>query len=81
MSKPKSHAQEKFDELNELLNYYTQNTKGETLCAQKGLMMGWLARLASTDWLVAQELSARLEIARQKYSSSEDTSSPRHPRP
>lgn len=64
MSKPKTRAQEKLDDLNELLNYYVYSTKTETLCAQKGLMLGWLSRLAATDWIVSEELDRRLEKAR-----------------
>jgi len=73
MSQTKTRAQEKLSDLSELLNYYVYPTKGETLCAQKGLMMGWLARLASTDWIVAEELEARLNKARLEHSSSKDT--------
>lgn len=73
MAQPKTHAQEKLDNLSELLNYYMYPTKTETLCAQKGLLLGWMARLAATDWIVAQELEARLQIARQKHLSSKDT--------
>jgi hypothetical protein len=73
MSKPRTRIQEKLDELNELLNCYAYPTKGETLAAQKGLMLGWLARLASTDYAVAQELEARLYLAKKKNSSSKDT--------
>jgi hypothetical protein len=69
MSKPKTRIQEKADDLFELLDYYEYPTKGETLCAQKGLLIGWLARLASTDYIVAQELEARLYLAKQKNSS------------
>ena len=73
MSTQKTRQQQKADELFELLNYYTYPTKGETLAAQKGLMVGWLARLATTDWTVAQELEARLQRARREHSSSKDT--------
>jgi hypothetical protein len=73
MVSPKTRIQEKLDDLNELLDHYVYPTKGETLSAQKGLMMGWLARLASTDYIVAQELEARLHLAKQKNSSSKDT--------
>lgn len=72
MSKPKTHAQHKLDDLSELLSYYAYPTKGETLCAQKGLLIGWMARLAATDYIVAQELENRLEIARRKHLSSKD---------
>jgi hypothetical protein len=74
MSGKKTRIQEKVDDLNELLNCYVYPTKGETLAAQKGLMLGWLARLASTDHIVSQELEARLYLAKQKNSSSKDTS-------
>jgi hypothetical protein len=73
MSGKKTRIQEKVDDLNELLNCYVYPTKGETLAAQKGLMLGWLARLASTDYIVSQELEARLHLAKQKNSSSKDT--------
>jgi hypothetical protein len=73
MSKPKTRIQEKADDLFELLNYYEHPTKGETLCAQKGLLIGWLARIASTDHIVAQELEARLYLAKQKSPSSKGT--------
>lgn len=73
MSTQKTRQQQKADELFELLNYYAYPTKGETLAAQTGLMVGWLSRLASTDWTVAQELAARLERARLEKSSSKDT--------
>lgn len=73
MVSPKTRIQEKLEDLNELLDHYVYPTKGETLAAQKGLMLGWLSRLASTDFIVAQELEARLYSARQKNSSSKDT--------
>ena len=72
MSK-KTRQEEKLDDINELLNFYVYPTKGETLASHKGLLLGWMARLASTDYLVAQELDARLPIARQQNSSSKDT--------
>lgn len=64
MSKKKTRQEEKLDDLNELLDYYAYPTKGETLASQKGLMLGWLARLAATDYSIAHELDARLKIAR-----------------
>jgi hypothetical protein len=74
MSKPKTHLDEKVDDINELLGYYEYPTKGETLAAQRGLLSGWLARLATTDYMVAQELEERLYLARQKHSSSKKQS-------
>ena len=73
MSKKQTRQEEKLDELNELLSYYDYPTKGETLCSHKGLMLGWLSRLAATDYIVAQELENRLDIARRKHSSSKGT--------
>lgn len=81
MSKPKTKQQQAFDDINELLGYYEKETKGEIMASQIGYMMGWLSKLASTDYIIAQDLKARLHLARQKYSSSKDTSSPRRPRP
>ena len=69
MSKPKTHLDEKVDNINELLGYYEYPTKGETLAAQRGLLSGWLARLATTDYMVARELEERLHLARERKSS------------
>jgi hypothetical protein len=66
MSKPKTHFEEKVDAINELLDYYAHPTKGETLAAQRGLLTGWLARLATTDYIVAHELDERLYLARKQ---------------
>lgn len=66
MSHQKTRTQQKLDDLNELLGYYTYSTKGETLCSQKGLLLGWMSRLAATDWIVADELERRLEKARRE---------------
>ena len=73
MSKPKTHLDEKVDNINELLGYYEYPTKGETLAAQRGLLSGWLARLATTDYMVARELEERLYLARERKSSQRKT--------
>jgi hypothetical protein len=73
MSKPKTHFDEKVDAINELLGYYEYPTKGETLAAQRGLLSGWLARLATTDYIVARELEERLYLARERKSSQRRT--------
>jgi hypothetical protein len=69
----KTRQQEKLEDINELLNHYAYPTKTETLCAQKGLLLGWMSRLAATDWMVSQELEIRLQLARLQNSSSKDT--------
>lgn len=66
MSKPKTHFEEKVDAINALLDYYVYPTKGETLAAQRGLLTGWLARIAATDYIVSQELDERLYLARKQ---------------
>lgn len=81
MGPKKTRQQEALEDLNELLGYYAKETKGETMAAQIGFMMGWLSRLVSQDWLVKEELDARLKEAKKKHSSSKDTSSPRSPLP
>lgn len=66
MSHAKTLTEHKLDEINELLSYYDYPTKGENLAAQRGLLSGWLARIAATDYIVAQELEERLYLAKKK---------------
>ena len=65
MSK-KTHIEEIEAELEELLNLYNRGDKLETLIYQRGLLSGWLARLASTDYIVHNEIKDRLEQAKRK---------------
>jgi hypothetical protein len=58
---PKTHQQQMIDEINLLLDSYRLGTKEKTLIYQRGLLTGWLAKIASTDYIVRQELEARLE--------------------
>lgn len=58
---PKNHQQQMIDEINVLLDSYRFDTKEKTLIYQRGLLTGWLAKIASTDYIVRQELEARLE--------------------
>lgn len=64
----KSRYQEKLDDIEELLSQYNKQyqTKGEILAAQRGLLTGWLARIASTDWVVSEELDARIKKSKKK---------------
>jgi hypothetical protein len=73
MTQSKTHFQEKLAELDELLEHYSHATKNETLAAQRGLLQGWLARLATTDYMIAQELDNRLERARHERKPSKGT--------
>lgn len=73
MSNIKTRKDTALDDIHQLLGYYSKDSKGETLSVQVGLLMGWMSRLAATDWLVREELSARLEDAKKKYSSLKDT--------
>ena len=66
MSHAKTLTEQKLDEINELLGYYDYPTKGENLAAQRGLLSGWLARIAATDYIVAQELEERLYLAKKR---------------
>ncbi len=66
---PKSHYQEMLDAINEIVNDQTGDTKTLSLVKQRGYLTGWLARLASQDWLIQQEVMARREqINRRKDS-------------
>ncbi len=49
------------DEINLLLDSFRLDTKEDTLIYQRGYLTGWLAKIASTDFIVRQELEARLE--------------------
>jgi len=73
MSQSKTHLQEKLAELDELLEHYSHATKGETLAAQRGLLQGWLARIAATDYIVANELKERLYLATNGQKPSKGT--------
>ena len=73
MAQPKTHLQEKLAELDELLEYYLRATKGETLAAQRGLLQGWLARIAATEYIVANELTERLYLAKHGQKPSKGT--------
>lgn len=81
MNSKKTRQQQALDDINELLGYLARETKGETMAAQIGYMMGWLSKVAAEDWIIQSQLDARLDQARQKYSSSKDTSLPRSPLP
>lgn len=80
MTNKKTQKERALKDINELLGYYAQDTKTKTLSAQLGFMMGWLSRLAAEDWIIRNELENRLEDAKKKYSSSEDTLRPPDPR-
>jgi hypothetical protein len=62
----KTHIEEIEAELEELLDLYNRGDKLETLLYQRGLLTGWLARLASTDYIVHNEIKDRLYNAKRK---------------
>ena len=62
----KTHIEEIEAELEELLGLYNKGTKVETLIYQRGLLTGWLARLAATDYIVHNEIKDRLYNAKRK---------------
>jgi hypothetical protein len=66
--KPKTHLEEIQKEIDELLELCYKGEKMETLIYQRGLLSGWLARLASTDYIVHNEIKDRLYNAKRKTS-------------
>lgn len=66
--KPHTHLEEIQQELNELLDLCYKGDKIETLIYQRGLLSGWLARIATTDNIVHQEIRERLHNAKRKTS-------------
>jgi hypothetical protein len=65
MSK-KTHLELVEEELEELLSLYSRGDKIETIVYQRGLLTGWLARIAATDYIVHQEIKDRLYNAKKK---------------
>jgi hypothetical protein len=66
--KPKTHLEEIQQELDELLELCYTGDKTEKLIYQRGLLSGWLARLAATDYIVHNEIKDRLYNAKRKTS-------------
>lgn len=64
--KPKTHLEEIQKEIDELLELCYKGDKMESLIYQRGLLSGWLARLASTDYIVRNEIKERLYNAKRK---------------
>lgn len=58
---PKTRQEQIIIEINQLLDSHQFDTKEKTLIYQRGLLTGWLARIATTDYIVKKELEARLE--------------------
>ena len=66
--KPKTHLEEIQQEIDELLELCYKGDKMESLIYQRGLLSGWLARLAATDYIVHNEIKDRLYNAKRKTS-------------
>jgi hypothetical protein len=64
--KPKTHLEEIQQEIDELLELCYKGNKIESLIYQRGLLSGWLARLAATDYIVHTEIKERLYNAKRK---------------
>jgi hypothetical protein len=64
--KPKTHLEEIQQEIDELLELCYKGDKMESLIYQRGLLSGWLARIASTDYIVRNEIKDRLYNAKRK---------------
>lgn len=63
---PKTRYQEMLEAITEIINDQSGDTKTLTLVKQRGYLTGWLARLASQDWLTQQEVLARREQIRRR---------------
>lgn len=66
MSRPENRFDQMKDLIEELLEFYIKDSKSETLAAQRGVLTGILARVASTDLELAKEIEARIEQEKQK---------------
>jgi hypothetical protein len=64
--KTKTRLEEIQQELDELLELSYKGDKMESLIYQRGLLSGWLARIASTDYIVHNEIRERLYNAKRK---------------
>lgn len=64
--KPKTHIEEIQEELDELLDLCYKGDKLEKLIYQRGLLSGWLARIATTDNIVHREIQERLYNVKRK---------------
>lgn len=63
---PKTLYQEMLEAINEIVDEQASETKTLSLVKQRGYLTGWLARLASQDWMIQQEVIARREQAKRK---------------
>ena len=70
MNVSKTRKQQALDDIHRLIGYQARKTKGETMAAQIGYLMGWLSKIAAEDYIVRQELDARLRQAEYLESES-----------
>lgn len=52
--------------INEIMDSIESDSKTETLAKQRGYLTGWLARLATQDHLIQQEVEAKLIQSKEK---------------
>ena len=53
-------------DIDKILESQIGDTKTETLAKQRGYLTGWLARLATVDWIIHQEIEAKLDKLSKK---------------
>lgn len=64
--KPENLHSKMVESINEILDSIATDQKNITLAKQRGYLTGWLARLASQDWMIRQEIEAKLNLVRNK---------------
>lgn len=64
--RPENLQHKMVESINEILDGITTDQKNITLAKQRGYLTGWLARLASQDWVIRQEVESRLDQIKNK---------------
>ena len=67
--RPENLQEKMVESINEIMDDLATNQKNLTLAKQRGYLTGWLARLASQDWVIRQEVETRLQQVRRKKNS------------
>lgn len=64
--RPENLQDKMVESINEILDGLATDQKNITLVKQRGYLTGWLARLASQDWVIRQEIESKLNQVRTK---------------